>query len=69
MRNTVEIMQVPVRAVNSRTTTAMKAFLQLRPPTFEGESVPLVVKDWLEQVTKALQTILVTEEELLNNSY
>ncbi|GFZ13896.1 hypothetical protein Acr_24g0000860 [Actinidia rufa] len=29
-----------------------------------GESDPLVAEDWLEQVTRALDTILVTEEEL-----
>ena len=57
-------MQVPTRATDSRATTAMKAFLQLCPPTFRGELDPLVVEDWLEQVTRALDTILVTEEEL-----
>ena len=64
MRNTVQTMHVPVRAAKSRTTMAMKAFLQLRPSTFKGEPDPLVMKDWLEQVTRALDTILVTEEEL-----
>ena len=57
-------MQVPTRATDSRATTAMKAFLQLCPPTFRGELDPLVVEDWLEQVTRVLDTILVTEEEL-----
>ncbi|GFY88920.1 hypothetical protein Acr_06g0008600 [Actinidia rufa] len=55
---------VPIRAIENRATTAMKAFLQLRPPTFKGELDPLVTEDWLEQVTRALDTILVTEEEL-----
>ncbi|GFZ16734.1 hypothetical protein Acr_26g0000040 [Actinidia rufa] len=55
---------VPVRTAESRATTAMKAFLQLRPPTFKGEPDPLVAEDWLEQVTRALDTILVTEEDL-----
>ncbi|GFS42827.1 hypothetical protein Acr_00g0081910 [Actinidia rufa] len=64
VRNTVQTMHVPVRAADSRATTAMKAFLQLRPPTFKGEPDPLMVEDWLEQVTTALDTILVTEEEL-----
>ncbi|GFZ17095.1 hypothetical protein Acr_26g0003650 [Actinidia rufa] len=64
VRNTVQTMQVPVRTAESRATTAMKAFLQLRPPTFKGESEPLVAEDWLEQVTRALDTILVTEEDL-----
>ncbi|GFZ18567.1 hypothetical protein Acr_27g0003060 [Actinidia rufa] len=63
-RNTVQMMQVPVRATDFRATMAMKAFLQLRPLTFKGEIDPLVAKDWLEQVTRALDTILVTEEEL-----
>ena len=57
-------MQVLVRAVDSRATTAMKAFLQLYPHTFRGESDPLFAKDWLEQVTRALDTILVTKEKL-----
>ncbi|GFS36162.1 hypothetical protein Acr_00g0044400 [Actinidia rufa] len=57
-------MQVPVRTAESRATTAMKAFLQLRPLTFKGEPDPLVAEDWLEQVTRALDTILVTEEDL-----
>ncbi|GFS34613.1 hypothetical protein Acr_00g0034850 [Actinidia rufa] len=48
----------------SRATTAMKAFLQLRPPTFKGEPEPLVAEDWREQVTRVLDTILVTEEDL-----
>ncbi|GFS29011.1 hypothetical protein Acr_00g0004970 [Actinidia rufa] len=64
VRNTMQTMQVPVRTAESRATTAMKAFLQLRPPTFKGEPDPLVVEDWLEQVTRALDTILVTEEDL-----
>ncbi|GFS38040.1 hypothetical protein Acr_00g0055310 [Actinidia rufa] len=64
VRNTVQTMQVPIRATENRATTAMKAFLQLRPPTFKGEPDPLVAEDWLEQVTRALDTILVTEEEL-----
>ncbi|GFZ13156.1 hypothetical protein Acr_23g0015410 [Actinidia rufa] len=55
---------VPVRTAESRATTAMKAFLQLRPPMFKGEPDPLVAEDWLEQVTRALDTILVTEEDL-----
>ncbi|XP_057493165.1 uncharacterized protein LOC130778658 [Actinidia eriantha] len=64
VRNTVQVMQVPVRAADTTATTAMKAFLQLRPPTFKGEPDPLIAEDWLEQVTRALDTILVTEEEL-----
>ncbi|GFY88018.1 hypothetical protein Acr_05g0016570 [Actinidia rufa] len=64
VRNIVQTMQVPVRTAESRATTAMKAFLQLRPPMFKGEPEPLVVEDWLEQVTRALDTILVTEEDL-----
>ncbi|GFS34441.1 hypothetical protein Acr_00g0034090 [Actinidia rufa] len=64
VRNTVQTMQVPVRTAESRATTSMKGFLQLRPPTFKGEPDPLVTKDWLEQVTRALDTILVTEEDL-----
>ncbi|GFZ16904.1 hypothetical protein Acr_26g0001740 [Actinidia rufa] len=64
VRNTVQTMQVPVRTAENRATTAMKAFLQLRPPTFKGEPDPLVAEDWLEQVTRALDTILVTKEDL-----
>ena len=64
VRNTVQTIQVPIRAVDSRATTAMKAFLQLRPPTFRDEPDPLDAEDWLKQVTKALDTILVMEEEL-----
>ncbi|GFS43207.1 hypothetical protein Acr_00g0084230 [Actinidia rufa] len=64
VRNTVQTMQVPIRATENRATTAMKAFLQLRPPMFKGEPDPLVAEDWLEQVTRALDTILVTEEDL-----
>ncbi|GFY90223.1 hypothetical protein Acr_07g0004200 [Actinidia rufa] len=64
VRNAVQTMQVPVRTAESRATTAMKACLQLRPPTFKGEPDPLVAEDWLEQVTRALDTILVTEEDL-----
>ena len=64
VRNTVQTMQALVRAANSRATMVMKVFLQLRPPTFKGEPNPLVTEDWLEQVTRALDMILVTEEEL-----
>ncbi|XP_057471109.1 uncharacterized protein LOC130759922 [Actinidia eriantha] len=64
LKNTVQTMQVPTRAVDIRTTMAMKPFLQLRPPTFRGEPDPLVAEDLLEQVTSALDTILVIEEEL-----
>ena len=55
---------MPIRVVNSRATTAMKAFLQLRPPTFRSEPDSLIAKDWLKHVTRALDTILMTEEEL-----
>ncbi|GFY88798.1 hypothetical protein Acr_06g0007380 [Actinidia rufa] len=41
VRNTVQTMQVPVRTAENRATTAMKAFLQLRPPMFKGEPDPL----------------------------
>ena len=41
VRNTVQMMQVLVRAANFRATMGMKAFLQLLP-TFRGESDPLV---------------------------
>ncbi|GFS39082.1 hypothetical protein Acr_00g0061070 [Actinidia rufa] len=64
VRNTVQAMQVPARAADTKATTTMKAFLQLCPPTFKGEPDPLIAEDWLEQVTRALDTILVTEEEL-----
>ena len=40
-----QLMQVPIRAADSRATMAMKAFLQLRPPTFKGEPNPLVAED------------------------
>ena len=61
VRNTIQTIQVPIRAVDSRATTTMKAFLQLCPPMFRGESDLLIAEDWLEQVTRALDTILVTE--------
>ena len=64
VKNTVHAIQVSPRAVDTRAIMAMKAFLQLRPPTFRGEPDPLIAEDWLEQVTGALDTILVTNEEL-----
>ena len=64
VRNTVQAMQVPIRAANTRASTAMKTFLQLRPLNFQGELDPLVAKNWLEQVMRALDMILVTEEDL-----
>ncbi|GFS41723.1 hypothetical protein Acr_00g0076060 [Actinidia rufa] len=64
VRNTVQTMQVPIRTAENKATTAIKAFLQLHPPTFKGEPDPLVAEDWLEQVTRALDTILVIEEDL-----
>ena len=42
MRNT---MQALVKAINTRATNAKKAFLQLHPPTFLGESDHLVAED------------------------
>ena len=62
--NMMQAIQVPVRIVDTKATMAMKAFLQLRLLTFKDESDPLVIEDWLEQVTMALDTILVMEEEL-----
>ncbi|GFS45340.1 hypothetical protein Acr_00g0095600 [Actinidia rufa] len=64
VRNTVQMMQVPIRAMESRATIAMKAFIQLRPPTFKREPDLLVAEDWLKQVTRVLNTIFVIEEEL-----
>ncbi|GFY99323.1 hypothetical protein Acr_13g0007240 [Actinidia rufa] len=48
VKNIVQTMQVPVRVVDYRATTVVKAFLQLRPPTFKGELDPLMAKDWLD---------------------
>ena len=45
VRNTVQAMQVPIRAADTRVTTAMKAFLQLCPLTFRGEPDPLDAED------------------------
>ena len=64
VRNMVQAVQVLVRAANTRATMTMKSFFQLRSPTFKGEPDPVVAEDWLEQVTRALDTILVMEEEL-----
>ncbi|GFS31821.1 hypothetical protein Acr_00g0019370 [Actinidia rufa] len=64
VKNTMKMIQAPVRAIDSRATTAMKTFLQLRPPTFKGELDPLFAENWLEQITRALDMILVIEEEL-----
>ena len=55
---------MPVRAADTRAITAMKAFIQLCPTTFKGKTDLLVVEDWLEQVTRGLDTILVMDEEL-----
>ena len=52
VKNTVQTMQVSSRVKDSKATTAMKAFLQLHPPTIRGEPDPLIVEDWLEQVTR-----------------
>ena len=62
VRNTVRTMQVSVIAADFRDITAMKTFLQLRPPTFKGEPDSLVAEDWFEQVTRVLDTILMEEE-------
>ena len=37
VRNMVQAMQVPIREADSRAITAMKAFLQLCPPTFRDK--------------------------------
>ena len=39
MRNTVQTIQMPVRVADSRATTAMKAFLQLRSPTIKANRI------------------------------
>ena len=62
--NTIQTIQVLVRVADFRVTTAIKAFLQFCPPTFRGELDPLVAEDLLDQVTRALDTILVTDEKL-----
>ena len=64
VKNKMQAMQVPIRAADTRATTAMKAFLQLCPPTFYGEPDLLVAEDWPEQVTRALYTILMMKEDL-----
>ena len=53
-------MQVLVRTIDTTATMAMKPFLQLRSPTFQGELDPLVAENWLEQIMRVLDTILVT---------
>ena len=57
-------MQEPIRVADTRGTTAMKVFLQLCLLTFQGKPDPVVAKNWLEQVMRALDMILVTEEDL-----
>ncbi|GFY95687.1 hypothetical protein Acr_10g0010720 [Actinidia rufa] len=44
VRNTVQAIQVPARADDTRATMAMKAFLQLCPPTFRGKLDPLMLQ-------------------------
>ncbi|GFS30366.1 hypothetical protein Acr_00g0011480 [Actinidia rufa] len=39
VRNTVQAMPVPARVANTRATTAMKAFLQLRPPILRANRI------------------------------
>ncbi|GFY95320.1 hypothetical protein Acr_10g0007050 [Actinidia rufa] len=49
VRTTVQAVQVSARTADTRPTTAMKDFLQLRPPIFKGKPDPLMAEDWLEQ--------------------
>ncbi|GFY85466.1 hypothetical protein Acr_04g0002040 [Actinidia rufa] len=55
VRNTVQTMQVLVRTTENRVTTAMKAFLQLHPPMFEGEPDLSVVA--IEETLNKTRTI------------
>ena len=41
----------------------MREFCKLNLPTFSGEPTPLVVEDWLKQITKVLNGMKVTDDE------
>ncbi|GFY96886.1 hypothetical protein Acr_11g0011920 [Actinidia rufa] len=69
VRNTVQAMQVPARAADTRATTAMKAFLQLRPPTFKGEPDPLMAEDWLEQWWRTVEESVAKKWEPFRKAF
>ena len=60
---TLELAVAPT-APEIRVMLAMREFYSLEPPIFQGQSDPVVAAEWLEQVTCALDTLLIYEEDL-----
>lgn len=63
-QNQVPQPQTPLPPVGDYMTkaNAYKAFMHMKPPTYEGERNPAIAEMWLKQVKKAL-TIVATPEQ------
>ena len=53
--------QPMVPPLRSLETHSLREFVQLKPPTFSGETDPLVTESWLKQVARVLDHMPVTD--------
>ena len=42
----------------------MRESYRLAPPTFHGQADPLAAEEWLEEITRILETLGIVEEDL-----
>ena len=61
------VSTAPVRPVGRSevsTAQALRDFLRLSPPAFHGEPDPIVAEEWLQQITRDLDTSEITDGRL-----
>ncbi|XP_058223167.1 uncharacterized protein LOC131332874 [Rhododendron vialii] len=58
------IAQNQVSAEDTKASIAMREFQRLGPPTYSGEPDPIAANEWLEQVTRFLDTLHVKDDDL-----
>ena len=71
-RDVATILQECLRAMQdtrtaggeTRDTQVMRAFQRMRPPTFAGQPDPLVAEEWLEHITRILDSQAIVEPHL-----
>lgn len=48
----------------SRAISAMREFRRMTPPVFKGEPDPIAADSWLSKISKTLDTLQITEDDL-----
>jgi len=54
----------PVQTPEIRAMSAMRDFYLLKPPTFQGQSDAVVAAEWMGQIVRTFDALLIYEEDL-----